>query len=289
MPLPVVVKRSGVPDAKGNLVARILGPSADALGEAWGRWTEARLRNVGQVVDAAERKLGSQIDEDGQVPLRVAAAILEAGSYCDDRVMGEYLGGALASARTKVGRDDRGARWLQVITSMSSYDIRLHYVLYAAQRKAHLRRGARTRWADASEYRDISSTMFVGWDELKAAMDFAATEHGWHLVTDAGFALSRSGFLEHFKTAGRDFFEDVYKREMPFPTGVMVFRPSPVGVQLFMWAHGLGDAWDRFDDPGFELPSIDTDVPASLAIEVPGALAFPELRITESEDKPRDQ
>src|SRR6185295_7148801 len=109
---------------KDGLLHRVLGPPADALGETLARWVDFRTANVGRVLDAADRKLGNRGDGPGQVSPRVASQVLEEGSYCDEDVMVEYLGGVLASARTDVGRDDRGTRWVRIVTGLSSYEIR---------------------------------------------------------------------------------------------------------------------------------------------------------------------
>ena len=53
------------------------------------------------------------------------------GSYADDAIATEYFGGVLASSRTEVGRDDRGARLAKMIDNMSSYQLRSHYLIYS--------------------------------------------------------------------------------------------------------------------------------------------------------------
>ena len=42
--------------ATANLFSRIFGPSADAIGEALGRYATYRLRNVGRIVNRADVK-----------------------------------------------------------------------------------------------------------------------------------------------------------------------------------------------------------------------------------------
>ncbi|HEY3881349.1 MAG TPA: hypothetical protein VGM12_22375, partial [Trebonia sp.] len=42
--------------ATSNLLLRVLGPTADAIGEALGRFTAYRLRNVGRIVERADKK-----------------------------------------------------------------------------------------------------------------------------------------------------------------------------------------------------------------------------------------
>ncbi|WP_162064257.1 hypothetical protein [Vibrio taketomensis] len=48
----------------------------------------------------------------------------------------EYFGGVLASSRTDIGRDDRGARIARQLDNLSSYQLRTHYIVYSAMAKA---------------------------------------------------------------------------------------------------------------------------------------------------------
>ena len=115
--------------ATTNLFLRIFGPSADAIGEALGRYTTYRLRNIGRIVNRADAKSNDMPDRGIANP-RVSHVLLEEGSYCDSDIMVDYLGGVLAASRTPAGRDDRAVAWSNLVTSLSSLQIRAHYLLY---------------------------------------------------------------------------------------------------------------------------------------------------------------
>ena len=66
-------------------------------------------------------KLGDKLDRPGQVPPKALKTIVNAGSYFDDAIAVEYIGGVLASSRTEVGRDDRGSRIAKMIDSLSVF------------------------------------------------------------------------------------------------------------------------------------------------------------------------
>ena len=100
-----------------TLMIKMLGPSADEIGEALRRWTSYRVRNVKRIAAVADRRAQGR---EGVVPPRLAHTVLEEGSYCDDELMAEYLGGVLAGGRTPSGRDDRAVTWSKLITSMST-------------------------------------------------------------------------------------------------------------------------------------------------------------------------
>src|SRR5215471_14031340 len=114
--------------AATGLFIRMLGPAADEIGEALRRFTEFRLRNVGRVITKAADKAGGT--DHGIVNPRVAQVLLEEGSYCDDELIAEYLGGALAASRTPNGRDDRAVTWSGLVTSLSSLQVRAHFLVY---------------------------------------------------------------------------------------------------------------------------------------------------------------
>lgn len=251
---------------KAGLLKRVLGPPADALGDALARWVEFRTMNVGRILENADRKLGSRADEPGAVPPRIGSRILEEGSYCDDAVMVEYLGGVLASARSEVGRDDRGARWVSLVTALSAYEIRLHYILYGAAQQALLRLGRRVPWGNEGAYGEIR--FFFGWAELAAAMEFHQSENGLSITNEALFALHREGLIADLGVKPSAVHEKELGRKAPSQSGVVHFAPNTVGVQLFMWAHGVGNGpITSFDDPDFDLPKVELAVPPAHALE----------------------
>jgi hypothetical protein len=56
--------------------------------------------------------------------------ILENGAWCEEELQVEYFGGVLASSRTGISRDDRGAYFTSLISRLSTYQLRSHYIFY---------------------------------------------------------------------------------------------------------------------------------------------------------------
>jgi hypothetical protein len=98
-----------------DLVPRMLGPSADYLGDGLKTLTEKGVSNIQRVFRSAERKLGSKMNHAGQVPPRVLKNILNEAYFCDSEVAAEYFGGILASSRSNDVRDDRGAYFAALV------------------------------------------------------------------------------------------------------------------------------------------------------------------------------
>jgi hypothetical protein len=112
-------------------IAKLLGPTAEYLGDGLRDFTKRRAENISRIFQKASEKLGNRIETPGEVPPRVLKAVLNEGSFCDDELAAEYFGGVLASSRTEQGRDDRGARIAKILDGLSTYQIRAHYLIYA--------------------------------------------------------------------------------------------------------------------------------------------------------------
>jgi hypothetical protein len=113
-----------------DLVPKLLGPTADYIGEGLKGLTEKGVQNIQRVFQSAAKKLGSKINSPGQVAPRVVKNILNEAYFCDNEVAVEYFGGILASSRSNDTRDDRGAYFAALVGRLSTYQIRSHYVIY---------------------------------------------------------------------------------------------------------------------------------------------------------------
>jgi hypothetical protein len=60
----------------------------------------------------------------------VARDVLWNGALTNDEVCAEYFGGILASSRSEDGSDDGVIYYVDVIKSLSSKQLKLHYVIY---------------------------------------------------------------------------------------------------------------------------------------------------------------
>lgn len=123
----------------GALAYRVLGPTADLLGDELRAWTERRLRNLGNIFSTLEHKYGSGgiegLDE-GAISPRVLRGILDEGSYIEDEVGTEYYGGVLAGSRTVDGRNDSAVALIEVMNTLSSPQLRAHFLIYAAAQQS---------------------------------------------------------------------------------------------------------------------------------------------------------
>lgn len=219
-----------------ELVLKILGPTADYLGVGIKDWTERANKNVGRIFENARKKLGDAIDKDGAVPPKVLKGILNEGQFCDDELAADYFGGVLASSRTEISRDDRGASFIALVSRLSSYQIRSHFLFYRLFRLVH--EGHSANIGDPAER--ASLRLFIPVDTYTAAMEPSLEERRMEMISHVMFGLTRENLIEQNFLFG---MPEALKRDFPDAqsAGILV-NPSALGVELFLWAHGKGQS-----------------------------------------------
>ena len=217
-------------------VQKILGPTADYLGEELKAFTQRRINNIGKIFSNAEKKLGSRLDSPGQVPPKVLKTVINEGSYSEDSVALEYFGGVLASSRTEMGRDDRGARIIKILDNLSAYQIRTHYLIYSTI--AHLFSHSGKGFALPKGRAEME--VFFPYKAYGNSMEFTQAEwdnpqifiHTWHGLSSDNLIEGRwqSGDQETLQNSGANA-----------PGAGIIFQPSTLGAELFLWGFGHGD------------------------------------------------
>jgi hypothetical protein len=228
---------------------RVLGPTADYLGESLKAWTERRVHNVRRIFEKAEERMSDEQKENGAVPPRVLSGILDDGSFCDDELTASYFGGVLASSKSEVERDDRGATLTSLIGRLSTYQVRTHYLIYAHARSRLARQPSFNLGMDTE--RQANARVFL---PLQAWLVGMALTHGEaammsDIVNDCIQGLLRESLIE----VPFGFFAAEAVERVGFPDqnepGIAT-QLSALGVQLFAWAHGHNrEVFARFLDP----------------------------------------
>lgn len=203
-------------------------------------------------------------DEPGEVHPRVVHRVIDEGSWADDEVVCEYLGGVLAASRSPAADDD-GAAWAALINRLSASTIRTHYVIYTALRQVLLDRGERPDLNSGTVLAD--HTLYIPWDVYTAAM--GVPESLAEETAGAAVAMLDREVLigEHWTVS--------FDREDPLldlagaPGPGLVVTPTHVGIELYLWGMGRRT---------MDLPTLaDDDLDIDLAsVVVPrGALVLP--------------
>jgi hypothetical protein len=239
-------------------IEKILGPTADYLGQGFRDFTQKRVETIGKIFQKAETKLGDRIEAHGEVPPKVLKAILDEGSFSVDGLAVEYLGGILASSRTEQGRDDRGARIAKIIDSLSTYQLRTHYLVYATVRSLFAEKGLLMNMDGRPKMQ-----IFIPFSGYLAAMDFSQVEHAQlnSLFSHIFFGLHGDNLLEgHWQYGDKDSMSKIFAGATE---GGIICQPSSLGVEVFLWAFGQADKpLDYIFSP--EFTPVVAEMPASI-------------------------
>lgn len=215
---------------------KLLGPTADYLGQGLRQVAEKRVENIGRIFSKATEKLGDRINNPGEVPPRVLKTVLDEGSFCDNELAAEYFGGVLASSRTENGRDDRGARIAKVIDSLSTYQLRSHFLMYASIKHVFKGNGLRFNIEGRPKLK-----IFLPFSGYLPAMDFndKESQQAAQIISHVFFGLNADGLIEDaWKYGQKEHLTDMCPEVQE---GGIICQPSALGAELFLTAFGHAD------------------------------------------------
>lgn len=240
------------------LVLKILGPTADYLGEASKEFTKKRIENLTRVFQKAGKKLGNKIDKPGAVPLKVIKGIIDDGSFVDDELAAEYFGGVLASSRSTISRDDRGASLVSLIARLSSYQLRSHCVFYHTIQTMRCR--CQVELLDVKPgFRRTLAPVVIPFAVYLEAMAFDSSERWQNIVPHTLSGLERENLIK------------ILSLDTQSEPGLMTVEPTVAGVELLLWAYGRPE----LDVNDFFKPENILPLPSGIMIAV-------DLRISSS-------
>lgn len=224
-----------------NLAERVLGPTADYVGEAIPRLPARARANVEAVFSKAYRKAGDATDGE-QVPARVLKAVWDDAQVADDELRQDYLAGVLASARSENGRDDRAAAQASIVAALSTYALRTHYLLYAA-----LQRLTVGKDSDVLRLGRINEPYFVRADEYAAGMAFSESEDDNYaeLLLNSIQGLQRFGLISNYFSSGSPEHLCGKVNRVVFPAVGFVWHPNPAGAYFLGTVVGIRQRIDE--------------------------------------------
>lgn len=222
---------------------RVLGPTLSELGEDFRR---LYITGREKLIRTAQRKIPDI--EDGHVANpRVAVDVLANGAIAaDNEICAEYFGGLLAASRTKDGRDDSLIPLVDVVKSLSSEQLRIHYWAYHTLNKALL--ALRPRPALARAPRRIFFRYMGLSDPGPGAAGDLSVLHQRGLIASgkAGGALTRS------RSHGREWIVPYLEIEVT-SFGMMLYAAA---YNNLVWWQAIGTIRTEHheDFPGVAIP-----------------------------------
>lgn len=229
-----------------DLLTKILGPTADYVGgEIKGLIQKCNI-NLDNIFVKAKRKLGARSDEEGVVNPRVLKHILDEGRFCEDELTSEYLGGVLAASKSIDQNDDRGVSFLKQLESMSSYQIRFHYISYYSIHKAFV--GSTLNPGEGSDCAKMR--IFLPFAALIEAMGVKDKADAWGILTHAVLGLYKLGLIADYKYGDSNHLKYFYQN---VKTPGFIVTPNLSGAELFLWGLGIQGS------TGHELLTVQSD------------------------------
>jgi len=230
-----------------KVVEKLLGPTADYLGGELKEVSKKAATNLSNIFKNFQQKVGEEINKPGAVPPRVLKGILTEGPWCEEELQVEYFGGVLASSRSGISRDDRGAYFTSLISRLSTYQLRTHYILYQALKKTF--DGVNTNQGHSRYLKQLE--IFIPLQTYIESMDFIEEEietvprlisHAfWGLVNEnliSSYFFGPPGEMNYSFLKDRESYPNCTFIEVT-EKGIKV-TPSALGFELMMWAYGHG-------------------------------------------------
>lgn len=207
-----------------EIVKQLLGPSSEYIGIAARDSLKYGVENVGRILCNTCERLGNKLADPGLVHPRVLKGIVDEGRVVDDVFSVEYFGGLLASARTADTQDDSAIAFLSTVKSLSSHQLRLHFIIYCLVAKHFFNRSE-------IEAPDFWSTieLRIRRDELLQSLDLDGVDGYSHM------ALALAGLTDSQLVRGG------YSIPITYSVGDnhVRIRPNERGACLFLRALGL--------------------------------------------------
>ena len=229
------VTTTGALVAAGWTAKKLLGKTFDNVGDDLAKLYE---KGKNKIFDNAAKKI-SDINSDEQTNLRVTRDVLINGSFSDDPICTEYFGGILASSRSKDGKNDAGIFYSDVIKSLPSDHLRMHYIIYRSLNKLFIANDQKKSLNPGQEQELNEEKLFFVISEnfLKQFenKDFGAILHG----------LSAKNIIGYFQTKNHES-ED--KKPLFHYCEI---APKSLGIQLFAIANNQFQNWRKFSSYDF--------------------------------------
>ena len=227
-----------------DILNKLLGPTADYLGEKTKGLAEKCDINLNKIFEKAVVKLGDKINEPGGVNSRVLKGVWEEGRFCEDELTADYMGGILASSRSQDGRDDRGITYLAHIKSLSVYQLRLHYLFYHEVHKI---------FSGSKHNMDLENremALHIPHSVYMKAMEFNENEAKEvdNIVRHSLIGLRSHMLIGTLAAPKLGFDMAIYSS---VNEDVLSLLPTQMGAELYIWGMGI------ISEPGMLLNQIE--------------------------------
>jgi hypothetical protein len=219
-----------------ELLKRVLGPTLDYVGEGVKEYTKHQAENLKRIFLKADDILEAKGTIAGSVPPKIFKSIWVDGAFCDDELSADYFAGVLAASKSENPKDDRGASILSLIGRLSSYQIRAHYIFYHVIKQLYGSTGANI--GDQNQRQRMKPCIPLT-EHLASMFNAQAQSPFYDNVTSHILAgLARESLIGQFQYGS---FEFTHRLTPSMPKEGIIFEPTHLGAELFLWAYGHSD------------------------------------------------
>ena len=214
------------------LVKKLLGPTLEYMGNSLPDQLFCR-KNRDKIVEKAIKKT-KNIASPGQTNLRVTRDVFWNGSFTDESICAEYFGGILASSRSEDGKDDSGIFYVDIIKSLPSHHLKMHYIIYRTLNKELITNKKKKELNPGSESALNREHLFFPFFYIIEQFNNAYISAILHGL----YSKNLIGKLQ--------FYNYQHEGEVEVTIPYLNVSPTPLGIQLFAIANNMFDDWLNF-------------------------------------------
>ena len=122
-----------------------------------------------------------------------------------------------------------------LISRLTTYQLRTHYLFYHSIKNTF--NGGKIYICDSKQRSRLE--LFVPINTYYSAMDFSKDEmpNSGNLLVHSIWGLDREGLIENFAYGNEEFLKS---KGADVKGHGILFRPTILGIELFLWAYGFG-------------------------------------------------
>lgn len=209
---------------------KVFGPALSEIGEDLKR---AYSKGRDHLIAAASRKI-DDFEDGKRTNLRVTRDVLWNGSLAEDEVCAEYFGGCLAASRSEDGKEDDSIQFVDVIKSLSSRQLRLHYIVYHSLNINLVKTGSPIKIAHNEEL--MRQHVYFATRDVQDRL-------GLEVYTNLN-VLHRQGLICEYKYENHPYGDGLW-------LSYTMATPTIFGVLLYAVAHNRLNQWLDFGKVDF--------------------------------------
>ncbi len=253
----LIIAGSGAVASK-EILTKLLGPTADYVGEGTKDLVKRAAENLGRIFTVASAKVGKRLDANERVNPRVFKHVWDEGRFVEDAICTEYFAGILASARSEDGHDDSAVPQAALVKSLSSNQLRLHFIIYSLLAEHRFD----DRIAESNQFWS-GLQMFVPARELLESMQLSGVDGENHLVLALAGLADHQLIGEGYAVRIRDLRRGRWKR---LDDDSLIITPNERGAALFFRAIGLRGLHPELITSINVAPSLSEDVKSAISL-----------------------